>query len=155
MVYFNFCFFALDLSPYNLLLSSFRFSFIFRYDSFPVSLPSFFLSFSVSRWLAYVCWVCQSPTQWHCIVLLLSTWYNAAACIVALWPHDVYLSGMKNQHQHWMCWMAARNNGLNMKNTHMLQSVMNGISSNHAVVSLLSLWIIHMLLLSHFASNHV
>ena len=33
--------------------------------------------------------------------LLLSTWYNVAACVVVLWPQNLYLSRMKNQRRNW------------------------------------------------------
>ena len=44
--------------------------------------------------------------QRHDIVLLLSTWYNVAACVVVLWPKSLYLYRMKNQPGHWVCWMS-------------------------------------------------
>ena len=56
--------------------------------------------------------------QRHDIVLLLSTWYNVAACVVVLWPKSLFLSRMKNQRGHWVCWMStSRENGV-MWRTH-------------------------------------
>ena len=42
---------------------------------------------------------------WHGIVLLLSTWYNVAACVVVLLPQSLYLSRMKNQRGQWVYWI--------------------------------------------------
>ena len=50
---------------------------------------------------------------WHGIVLLLSTWYNVAACVVDFLPQSLYLSRIKNQRGHWMCWNStSKKNGL-------------------------------------------
>ena len=58
---------------------------------------------------------------WHGIVLLLSIWYNVATCVEVLWLQSLYLSRMKNQHGHWVCWMTtSRKNGWCEEHTHQL-----------------------------------
>ena len=54
----------------------------------------FYLSFSLSGLLAYVCCACHSPTHneyWHSIVLLTTAVYTVAVCVVVLWPQSLYL----------------------------------------------------------------
>ena len=66
-----------------------------------------FFSLSVYRGnLHMYCSACHNPAQWHAIVLLLSTWYNVAACIVVLWRRSLYLSKTRNRRGHWVCWIS-------------------------------------------------
>ena len=65
------------------------------------------------RWCMYMCW---GMALYYCC--LPGTWYNVAASVVVLWPQSLYLSRMKNQEGHWVCWMStSRKNGL-MWTTH-------------------------------------
>ena len=79
-----------------------------------VSWLSFCLSFSLSGLLAYVCCACHSPAQQHGIVLL-STRYNVAACVVVLWPQSLYLLDESPRTQ--VCWMSTSTHDMCIERT--------------------------------------
>ena len=53
---------------------------VYDYDAYSYT----WMVFSVSGYIAGICSAWRSPAQWHDIVLLLSTWYNIAACVIVL-----------------------------------------------------------------------
>ena len=88
-----FIFFCLFLFHYFVTTVCFVFILFYQvFFTFCVSLSFLFLSFSVG--------VASVSILWHgialLILLLLSTWCNVAACVLVLWPQNLYLSRMKN-----------------------------------------------------------
>ena len=81
----------------------FYFIYLFIYFvqvSFVVSLFTMYFG----GWRMYVCCACR--TQCDGMVLRRLMHYDVLSLCRSLWPQNLYLSRVGNQHGHWACWMS-------------------------------------------------
>ena len=81
----------------------FYFIYLFIYfvqGSFVVSLFTMYFG----GWRMYVCCACR--TQCDGMVLRRLMHYDVLSLCRSLWPQNLYLSRVGNQHGHWACWMS-------------------------------------------------